>query len=220
MQTRTDLANAALSYLGEMQISSIDDTSSKPARTCKQFMQDTIDEVLRGHRWSCATDLATLTESGDTPLWGFEKQFVLPNNRLQVLEVNGQAFGPVQQFFAIQGNFLLTNWEEAHIRYVKRIDVPDFDPLLAKAIALQLASKICIPLSLNAANQQSCVVQYNQAVSEAKRINAIESTTNANHQWGKVFGSSPLLGVRGWGGNSLLRYGYRFTPIGGQFGPY
>lgn len=219
MQTRTDLANAALAYLGEMQISSIDDASSKPARTCKQFIQDTIDQVLRGHRWSCAVMLATLTESGETPTWGFERQFVLPNDRLQILEINGQAFGPSQQFYAIQGNLILTNWTECHIRYVKRIDVPDFDPLLANAIALKLAAKICIPLSLNAANQQSCAVQFNQAVNEAKRINAIETTTNTNHQWGKVFGSSPLLAVRGWDGTSLLRYGYRITPIG-PFGPY
>lgn len=212
MQTKTDIANTALAYLGEMQISDINDPSSKPARACKQFMDDTIHEVLRTHRWSCALALSDLTEAGDTPLFGFKKAFILPNDRLLVLEVNGIATGPTQQYYDIQGNLLLSNWDTCKIRYVKRIDVPAMDPLLANAIALKLASKVCIPLSLNAGLQQSCVGQYNMAVQEAKRINAIEKTTNANHGWGSLRGNSPLMRCRNWGNNTLLPYGYYVVP--------
>lgn len=214
MTTGTDLANAALAYLGEMAISNIDDTSSKQARTCKQFMQDTIDEVLRGHRWSCAIKLDILTLDATAPLWGYERQFHLPNDLLQLLEINGQQPGCSQQYYEIQGKMLLSNWEEAKIRYVRRIPIADFDPLLAKAIALSLAAKICLPLSLNLNLQNSCVQQAMLAIGEAKRINAIEKTTNANHQWGRLYGSSPLLRVRGRGYNDLLRYGYFHIPVG------
>lgn len=213
MNTRTDLANAALSYLGEMRISNIDDPDSQPARTCKQFIPDTIDEVLRTHPWSCSIRLATLTEVEANPDWGFKRAFQLPSEMMRLLQINGQPFGPSQQYFDIQGKLLLTNWDEAKIRFVKRIDVPEFDPLLARAIALQLAVKICIPLSLNSQNQQSCVQQFMLAVGEAKRANAIEKTTNANHQWGRIMGSSPLIRCRGYD-NNLLRYGYFQVPIG------
>lgn len=214
MNTRTDLANAALGYLGEMQISDIDDQDSRPARVCKQFMQDTIDEVLRSHRWSCATALATLTPSATAPDWGYSTAYPLPNDLMQLLEINGQQPGMSQQYFDIQQGQLLSNWEEAHIRYVRRIDVPDFDPLLAKAIALQLAAKICIPLSLNMVNQQSCVQQFMLAIGEARRVNAIEKSTNSNHQWGRVYGSSRLLSCRNYGNNELYRYGMYIIPRG------
>lgn len=214
MNTRTDLANAALSYLGEMRISDIDDPDSQPARTCKQFLADTIDEILRTHPWSCAIRLATLTEITTDPNWGFERAFQLPADNLRLLQINGQPFGPSQQYYDIQGSLLLTNWEEAKIRYVKRIDVPEFDPLLAKAVALQLAVKVCIPLSLNMNNAQLCRAEFDKAISEAKRANAIEKSTNANHQWGRIIGTSPLIRCRNWGANGLYRYGYYQLPIG------
>lgn len=214
MNTGTDLANAALSYLGEMRISNIDDPDSQPARTCKQFLADTIDEILRTHPWSCAIRLATLTEITADPDWGFERAFQLPSDMLRLLQVNGQPFGPSQQYYDIQGKLLLTNWDEAKIRFVQRIDVPEFDPLLAKAIALQLAVKICIPLSLNMTNMQLCSQQFTVAIQDAKRANAIEKSTNANHQWGRIIGTSPLVNCRGRGTNSLYRYGYYQLPIG------
>lgn len=215
MQTRTDLANAALAYLGEMQISDINDDSSKPARTCKQFMGDTILEVLRSHRWSCAISRSVLALSGDAPAWGqYDKQYILPNDYLQLLEINGEQPDISQQYFEIEGNFILSSWTECKIRYVRQIDVPDFDPLLAKAIALNLAAKICVPLTLNAGLQQSCVVQYNGAVQEAKRINAIEKTTNANHSWGRLCGTSPLVRTRGWSYGYPYRWGYYAIPGG------
>lgn len=212
MQTKTDIANTALAYLGEMEISDINDPSSKPARSCKKFMDDTIHEVLRTHRWSCALQLAELPLAGDEPLWGFNKSFILPNDRLLILEVNGIATGPTQQHYDIQGNRLFSNWDTCKIRYVKRIDVPAMDPLLANAIALKLASKVCIPLTLNSSLQQSCVAQFNLAVQEAKRINAIEKTTNTNHGWGSLIGNSPLIRCRNWGNNNLLPYGYYVIP--------
>lgn len=214
MNTRTQLANAALGYLGEMQISDIDDQDSRPARVCKQFMQDTIDEILRSHRWSCALALATLTADATPPDWGYTTAYVLPTDLLQLLEINGQEPGMSQQYFDIQQGRLLSSWEECHIRYVQRIDVPRFDPLLAKAVALQLAAKIAIPLSLNMANQQSCVQQFMLALSEARRVNAIEKSTNANRQWGRVYGSSRLLACRNNGNNELYRYGLYMVPRG------
>ena len=213
MNTRTDLANAALAYLGEMRISNIEDPDSQPARTCKQFLADTIDEILRTHPWSCSIRLATLTEVATAPDWGFKRAFQLPSDMMRLLQINGQEPGISQQYFDIQGKLLLTEWEEAKIRFVQRIDVPEFDPLLARAIALQLAVKICIPLSLNMQNLQLCSQLFDKAIGEAKRANAIEKTTNANHQWPRIIGSSPLIACRGRG-NNLLRYGYRQTPIG------
>lgn len=214
MNTRTDVANAALAYLGEMRISDIDDPDSQAARTCKQFLADTIDEILRTHPWSCAIRLATLTEITTNPDWGYEKAFQLPPDCLRLLQINGQEPGPSQQYYDIQGSLLLSNWKEAHIRYVKRIDVPEFDALLAKAIALQLAMKICIPLSLNMNNLQLCSQLFQSAIGEAKRANAIEKTTNANRQWGRMMGTSPLVNCRNRGYASMYRYGYYGLPIG------
>ncbi len=96
--TKTDLANLAISKIGERLIDSIDDTGDKVARLAKLHYEPTLREVLRAHFWGFAmgsktvlasnfilalssadllpTDLQTLMVSGDPTVSGAPVEFL------------------------------------------------------------------------------------------------------------------------------------------------
>jgi hypothetical protein len=198
MTTVTALANRALPHLGEAAITDITDTTSKLARVCNEFAQQVIDETLRTHLWNCAIARATLAELTDAPNHGFEHAFQLPADFLRLLEVNGEQFDGSDEYLEIEeGQRLLTNQSEAKIRYVKRITVPEFDPLLAKAVALALAVEIAVPLSANLQLQGQLATLHARALSQARKIDAVETSSRENRPMARILNNSPLIRARG-----------------------
>ena len=90
----TDVCNEALSLLGQAEIGNIDDGSVN-ANRCKAFYSNTVDAVLRSHRWGCARFFAELAETA-VPALKWSHAFELPNGQgdgappycLRVWEVN------------------------------------------------------------------------------------------------------------------------------------
>lgn len=198
MNTRTDLANRALAHLGEEPITDIDDTTSTPARTCREFAGDVIDEVLRTHRWNCATARVALSELADAPAHGYERAYQLPADFLRLLEVNGEAWEASDEFHEIEaGEQLLTDASTAEIRYIRRIDVPEFDPLLAKCAALALAVEIAIPLTKDAGKREAMQAAFDAALRRACKVDAVETGTRENRPLERLLGNSPLIRSRG-----------------------
>jgi len=197
MTSTTDLANRALAHIGEMRISDIDDATSKAARVCKEFVQQVIDENLREHRWNCSIFRATLTQLSAPPGHGFARAYQLPSGLMRLLEVNGEQFGASDEYFEIEGDRqLLTDATAAEIRYVRRIGVGEFDPLLAKAVSYALAAEICIPLTANAQLQAQLVQLQARALSRAKTIDAIEVGSREVRPMARMIGNSPLVQSR------------------------
>lgn len=196
MNTRTDLANRALSHIGDMPISSIDE-DSKPARACKEFISDVIDEVLRDHRWNCAISRVTLSRLSTPPNHGFAYAYQLPGDFLRLLELNGEQYEGSDEYFEIEeGKRLLSNADEAKVRYVRRIDVPAFDPLLAKAVSASLAAAICIPLNRDVSMQAQLEALAQRAISRARRVDAIEVGSREVRPLGRIISNSPLIQSR------------------------
>jgi hypothetical protein len=207
MNTNTDLANRALAHIGEMRISDIEDAESKAARTCKGCLQAVIDEVLREHRWNCAIKRVSLSQLAGTPAHGFARAFQLPGDFLRLLEVNGEQFGESDEFFEIEdGSRLLTDADKAEIRYVRRIGVAEFDPLLAKAVSAALAAEICIPLNLNLQMQAQLEGLKARAISRAQRVDAIEVGSREVRPIERLLGNSLLIRARGARSRNPLRY--------------
>lgn len=210
MNTRTDLANRSLSYLGQMAITDIDE-GSKNSRTCKEFMDDTIREVLRSHRWNCASKRAILTELTEVPTWGYSHAYELPADFLRLMEVNGEQFEDSQKYFEIEnGKRLLSNWDDCQIRYIANIGIPDFDPCLADAVAIKLASKIIVPLQLSQDGAAFLIARYREVLNEARRIDAVETGSRENPQYERLLFDSPLIRSRNAGSWNWLNYLHPF----------
>lgn len=193
MTTTTQLANRALAYLGEAAITDITDTTVKHARVCNEFIDQVIDEHLRTHRWNCAISRATLSQLSTDPNHGFTSAYQLPADFLRLLEVNGEQFDGSDEFLEIEeGQRLLSNSSSAQIRYVKRIGVSEFDPLLAKAVALGLAMEIAVPLTANLELQGQIATLHARALSKARSVDAVETGSRENRPLERLLQNSPL----------------------------
>jgi hypothetical protein len=196
MTTETDLANYALAYIGEAKISNIDDTNSKQARTCKQFLTPTIEEILRSHRWNCSIKRATLSRLVATPNHHYDYYYALPNGFLRLLELNGEQHDASDEFFEIENNKLATDADTAEIRYIHNIGVNEFDPLLKKAVALSLASTIAVPLTAKIDLQTQCYTLFEKAIGKARQIDAIEVGTREGRPMERFLSQSRLIRSR------------------------
>jgi hypothetical protein len=211
MTTTTQLANYALAHLGEAKISDIDDTNSKPARVCKEFIQPTIDEVLRTHRWNCATKRATLSASSTPPTHGYTTAYVLPSDFLRLLEINGEPWNGSEEFFELEANRrILIDSDECQIRYIARIPVNEFDPLLTKAVAATLAMTIVVPLTGNLQLQGQLSILLQRALSAARQVDAIEVGAREGRGLRRILDNSPLIQSRFTSAYNIRRLLNRF----------
>ena len=198
MTTLTDLANAALAYLGDSAITDISDTTSKPARLCNQFAQRAIDEVLRLGRWNKATKRKALVADAAAPAFGYTYQYKLPTDFLRMMEVNGEEWQDSSEFYEIEDDRLLSDEDTAEIRYIARIEIGQADALMQEAIALRLGMKIAIPLTGSAEMQAAVVAMFQKALAEARHADAIEAGGREKSAWTRIFGRSRLLRARTW----------------------
>ena len=79
----TDLAicNMALSRLGANLASSITSPTTKEETQCQAIFDNERDAVLEAHRWGFAEKIATLADSGDTPV-GWTYAYTMPSDCL------------------------------------------------------------------------------------------------------------------------------------------
>lgn len=194
--TTTDIANSALALLGELAITSIDDTASPQARLCKQFVAGAVAETLRLGRWNCATKRATLNRLADPPPDGsFDYYYQLPNDCLRVMEINGEEFCDSTEYYEVEGQRLACNDSSVALRYISGATVT-LDPLLANAVAMRLAYKIAVPLSGSTEKSAFMLQMFGKALAEARQVDAQESGSRENSGWDRVLGRSRLLNGR------------------------
>lgn len=192
----TDIANYALAHIGEPKISSIDDTGSKEARICKQLLTPIVQETLRKHRWNCAIKRATLSALVETPNHHYTTLYQLPADFMRLLELNGEPASDSDEFYEIEGKRIATNSDEAEIRYVAEIEVSEFDPLLVKAVAMELASSIAVPLTAKLELQTQCKNLARIAISDARQVDAIEVGSREGRPLERLLAQSRLNRVR------------------------
>lgn len=204
MTNKTALANAALALLGEVAISSIDDTDSAAARVCKQFADAAIGETLRLGRWNSATKRVALVRLAETPpADSFAYYYQLPNDCLRVLEINGEEFNGSTEFFEVEDDRIASDEDAVELRYVSNADISKMDPLLQNAVALRLAHKIAIPLSGSPEKSAFMLQMFGKALAEARQVDAQECGSREKSAFARIFSRSRLLRARGRGRNPL-----------------
>jgi hypothetical protein len=183
MASEIDIANRALSKIGEARITSFDD-DSKPSRAMKSAFDFVRDAEFRAHRWHFTKKRITLPALSDKPLFGWTNQFQLPSDYLQLIQV-GQCDPGIDMRdyrfnssteWTIEGNVILTNYTAPlSIRYVARVTDPTrWDAAFNDAFACKLAVEVCEELTQSTTKKQSALQDYELAIKSAIRANAIE----------------------------------------------
>lgn len=177
MASKIDVFNMALSHIGSSETVA-DELERSPERvTCSRFW-DTCRDALFSYKdveWKFATATVALADLGTPPDgWGFRYRY--PNDCINALEIlNGVCRTPPEEFktkFDIQyeadGRVILTDKEEAVLRYTKRVEeVERWPSYFVEAMAARLASFIAAPLKKDLATRNDMINLAEQSIQVA-----------------------------------------------------
>lgn len=173
-----EIANAALTKLGEARILAFTD-DSKPARTLNAIYGRLRDAELSRCRWKFAIKRDTLPALATAPAWGFTYAYQLPSDYLSLVQVNDYYLAPrtpQAPLWTIESGQLLTDLQAPlRIRYVRRPDSSGaFHPLFVEALACRLAAEAAEALTQSSTKREAMLKDYREAVLEAARVDAME----------------------------------------------
>lgn len=188
MATPVTICNLALSRIGDSAtVSSVDPPDgSAQAEACARLYPVALDACLDLHNWSFATRRASLSElaANRVPLGEWKKAYMLPADCKRVIDVKGACGfpSPMKERFEVIGTdfgrVVLTNADEAHVRYVcGEPKSGQFTGLFTDALAWLLASYLAgetIRGDSAFAYAQKCQQQFLQALSLAMKQDARE----------------------------------------------
>lgn len=176
MSSEIDIANLALTRLGEPTITSLS-ASSKGAQLCKLHYPRLRDAMLRAHPWNFAIKRAELSLSADTPAFEFDYAFTLPSDCLKVIRTRWDAEATQGVEYRIEGRKLLCNEETAAIEYVARVtDTTQFDDLFVDLLAHRLAAEMAKSITDDSGLIKGLWEIYQAKLAEARTTDATEGT--------------------------------------------
>lgn len=211
MITKTQIANNALAYLSAGTINNIDDDDAK-ARAIKGVFDQSAQEVIRSHRWSCCISRVQLSQLAETTVqsgnFGYDHAYQIPVDCLRILDINGEPWSDKGEFFDLNGRKLLTDLDEVYLRYVKWVEeVSNWDVLLADAVAVKIAMKVARQITSDGISAEDLEMLYRQRLDVARTVDAMEVGSGENRPLERILNQSPLV-KRGYamGPRYQLRY--------------
>lgn len=180
----TEICNLALSWLAGNRIASLADDSDE-ARLCNANYALSRRAVLEEAEWTFAVKRAQLPSLAETPLFGYEFQFLLPSDLLYSIGVydpkewsSGSARStPRQTRHVLEGDKILADIPVVFIKYVSDvINTNRFSPLFDQALAAHIAMNIAIPLTEIEAHFERMAKLYTYNADKAGSSNGMQGT--------------------------------------------
>lgn len=184
MASSVEIANSALTKLGEKRIMSLED-NVKGAREINAIFELRRDKLLRTFNWSFAMKREQLNALADAPSWGYALQYQFPSDCLRMVQINDVwvipsasdfVGGPDAEPYQIEGRRILTDWTAPlKVRYIRRVTNPgEFDAAFVEAFAYDLAHEICESITQSSTKKESMALGRKNEIADAIRANAIE----------------------------------------------
>lgn len=186
-----EIVNLALTYLGEPAIVSL--SGNQKAQALSAYYDQSRDEVLAYHPWSCALTRKKLTQLEIDNLTDFAYAYGYPSDCLRVMEVTPTKVtsrGIDTERHMIEGNIVYSDFPGAVLRYIRRETLPTaYPPYLVEAIATNLARKIAASLIQSADVASRMTQLYFTQLAQAMQLDSLQqvSTPAPPEQWDEVF---------------------------------
>jgi len=173
MASKVEVANTALSIIGEQPITSFSD-DSRSARVVSERYDTVRKAVLRDHPWNSAKTRVKLGALAQAPAFGWQKQYQLPSDWLRLGRINGAH--PRYARFEIEGRKVLTDMgSPLHIVYVRDEQDPSkWDALLREAVAARLAAEVAVPIVQSREARNDAWQIYTQKLQDARTADAMD----------------------------------------------
>ena len=206
--SQSSVYNMALGHIGVAPVTSITEASSA-ATVCNMFWDAAVRDTLRSASWDFATTFVTLTQSSTYTIlnnWAYAYEYpsdciklwdvISPDARDRVRGITYKSAKFQVRYDSINNSkVILTDVADAIAEYTVPVsDVSLFDSTFIKVCSLMLASYICTPLVNDDQKTAAMIKLFNNALSDAQRLNDDESNMDKNDM------SSAFLDARGGGG--------------------
>lgn len=170
MSSKTEIANRALSKLGQPRVSNIDTVNIKSAQIIRNMWDMVRDEMLQAYPWNFAIARASLAKDASAPEWGYNNRYTLPSDFLSLLEI----YNFPQ--YSIESGYILTNdGGPLKIRYIKRVEnTGNFDPLFSAALASKIAFEACEELTQSNTKKEALFTEFEFNIKRAYANDAIQ----------------------------------------------
>lgn len=184
MASSVEIANSALTKLGELRIMSLDD-NVKAAREINAIFTLRRDALLRAYNWNFAMKRANLPALSDAPANGYAYAYQLPSDCLRMIQVGdyysipglANFIGGIDdQPYKIEGQTIVTDLgAPLAVRYLRRVtNSGEFDVMFNEVLAYDLAFETCESLTQNTSKKESLRAGRHEQILLAVRANAIE----------------------------------------------
>ena len=183
MATVIEIANTALTLLGESRIMSLDD-NVKAAREVKAIFDITRDSLLAGYNWSFAKTRAQLPALAATPAFEYGYAYQIPSDCLRLTFIGDYYVGADMtdyrgaptELYTIEGRGILTDMSAPlNVKYIKRVtDSTQFGASYSMSLSAKLAALLAEPLTQSDSKRARAEEEFNKQVRLAIRANAIE----------------------------------------------
>ncbi len=183
MSSEVDIANRALSMLGEIRITSMAD-ANKGARAMSARFDMLRDAELSAYPWRFSVTRTNLAASTDVPEWGYSTIYDRPVDDLRPIRIGGAAVGVYYSasgvhgqdapYEIIGGRIHTSMSAPLNYEYIARIaDTGQFDPLFVEALAARLAVDAAEELTQSNSKKEAAMMIYRDTLSEARRVNSL-----------------------------------------------
>lgn len=169
MANKLEICNVALSFLGDVALTSLD--TNARGELCKIFYPMVLDYVLREHPWNCATTRFQCPPLTETVLFGdLELQYDLPPDCVRVQKLDDPA-----AIWKVEGRRILTDTDTCDIIYTRRLaDASEMDGMLSLAFAVKLAAMLSAAITDKTNLLGGLEELYGRLVNSAKIVDARE----------------------------------------------
>lgn len=189
MTTSVDIANRALSMLGEKRITALTD-DNKQGRAMNARYALLRDAELVAYPWRFAIKRVKLYSSGTAPEWGYSSLYALPNDCLRTIKVGGdgvnaQTIGVMHEgsgytsgqraaYEIIEGELHTNLSSPVDFEYIAQItDVTKFNTLFIEVLAARLAADAAEELTQSDGKKKYAIAIYDETLSTARRTDAM-----------------------------------------------
>jgi hypothetical protein len=182
-----DIANLALTWLGESPITSLEDDLDS-ARIMSINYVPARDATLEAHDWSFAMERFIPPLNAVPPVYGASAAFDIPPNILRVIAVDDPKtanptsgiYTPIinskeQLDWQFENRQVICNEEVIHCRGIRRIEQEGlFSPNFVQAFAAKLAFLCALPLTSSASIQANMKMIYDEFILIAKSRDGLQ----------------------------------------------
>jgi len=140
------IINLALDHVGQPSIATIDPPVTKTEIIMARHYDLNRRHMLRKGVWNFAKRRADITRQATAPLFDYTDSYILPNDFLRLLSIQGSSERFQNQAYDIQGRYVYVNAEGAssiHLRYIADVtDVALWDSAFTDLLILYLARSV------------------------------------------------------------------------------